>query len=80
MMYIVCQLMNNREKDDLRAIFMKLDTNGDGTLTKKELLEGYTKFYGNPERARAEVDDLMANADIDNNGSIDYSGSADCDN
>ncbi len=73
MMFIVSQLMTNKEKENLRAIFMALDKNGDGTLTKEELLEGYAKFYGNRERARAEVESLMAKADVDNNGSIDYS-------
>ena len=73
MMFIVAQLMTNKEKADLRSIFMSLDKNGDGTLTKDELLEGYAKFYKNRERARAEVEYLMANADVDGNGSMDYS-------
>jgi hypothetical protein len=43
-------------------------------LTQEELLEGYTKMYGNRERAIAEVNYMMVNADIDKNGTIDYSG------
>jgi len=74
MMFIVSQLMTKKEKDDLRLIFMALDKNGDGALTQEELLEGYTKLYGNKERAKAEVSYLMENADADNNGTIDYSG------
>ena len=50
-----------------------MDKNGDGSLTKEELLDGYTKLYGNRERAKNEVDSLMAIADVDNNGLIDYS-------
>ena len=73
MMYIASQLMNHKEKENLTAIFMSLDKNGDGSLTKEELLEGYTELYGNKERARNEVESLMAIADVDNNGLIDYS-------
>ena len=74
MMFIVSQLMTSKEKENMRSIFVSLDKNGDGTLTTEELMEGYIKFYGNKERARAEVEALMANADADNNGKIDYSG------
>jgi Ca2+-binding EF-hand superfamily protein len=74
MMFIVTQLMTNKEKESMRSIFTSLDKNGDGCLTKEELMEGYIQFYGNKEKARAEVESLMANADADNNGKIDYSG------
>ena len=73
MMFIASQLMTRKEKEELTAIFISLDKNGDGSLTKEELLEGYTKLYGNRERARNEVETLMAVADVDNNGLIDYS-------
>jgi len=74
MMFIVSQLMTKKEKDELAQIFLALDKNGDGTLTADELLEGYTKLYGNKERAISEVKYLMESADTDNNGTIDYSG------
>jgi len=73
MMFITTQLMSRKEKDNLTAIFLSLDKNGDGTLTKEELMEGYTRLYGNSERARIEVESLMNIADVDNNGTIDYS-------
>lgn len=73
MMFIVSQLMTSKEKENLTKIFVSMDKNGDGTLTKEELLEGYTKLYGNKEKARIEVKTLLANADTDNNGTIDYS-------
>ena len=74
MMFIVSQLMTKKEKEELAEIFTALDKNGDGKLTPDELLEGYTKLYGNKERAEGEVKYLMANADADNSGYIDYSG------
>ncbi len=80
MMYIVTQLMTKKEKKELSDIFVALDKNGDGTLTYDELLEGYKKLYKSDERAKAEVKYLMAAADVDNNGTIDYSGTSPQDN
>jgi calcium-dependent protein kinase len=73
MMFITTQLMSRKEKDNLTAIFLSLDKNGDGTLTKEELMEGYTRLHGNNESARIEVESLMDIADVDHNGTIDYS-------
>ena len=73
MSFIATQLMSHKEKAMLTKIIMNLDKNGDGILTNEELLEGYIKLYGNKERALAEVKSLMSNADIDGNGTIDYS-------
>lgn len=73
MMFITTQLMSHKEKENLTSIFFALDKDGDGTLTKEELMEGYAKLYKNRERAKCEVESLMAIADVDNNGTIDYS-------
>ena len=74
MMYIVSQFMTNEEREKLNLIFSALDSNGDGTLTQEELIEGYTKLYGDKSRAIAEVNCLMGTADVDGNGVIDYTG------
>lgn len=74
MMYIVSQLMNGLEKEELNEIFRNLDKNGDGKLSYDELMEGYTKLYKNKDRAIAEVNYLLSTADVDNNGVIEYSG------
>jgi len=37
----------NEEKEDLLKIFKALDANGDGKLTKQELLEGITAQSNN---------------------------------
>ena len=77
-MYMATQRMSHREQEQLKQIFVALDKNGDGVLTFEELLEGYTKLYNNPSRALAEVQALLANADADNNGTIDYTGMIFC--
>jgi calcium-dependent protein kinase len=66
--------MNKDEKDKLQQTFMALDKNADGKLSREELIEGYTEMNLDPERAVKEVDNIMANVDVDHNGYIDYSG------
>lgn len=36
------------EKKDLDKIFKAIDTDGDGTLTKEEILVGYEMHFGVP--------------------------------
>ena len=48
-----------------------MDTNNDGKLCRKELINGYRKLYG--DLAEEEVDRIMSVADIDGSGEIDYS-------
>ena len=55
----------------LREAFKKLDTNNDGVLSREELLQGYKESYG--EMAEVEVDRIMAVADADQNGYLEYS-------
>jgi calcium-dependent protein kinase len=69
--YISSQLSSSKERDDLKRIFQTLDKNGDGKLSKDELKEGYHSYFG------IDIDDdqlnkLIANIDVDNNGYIDY--------
>jgi len=77
-MYIVTQLISKKEHAKLRATFTSLDTNADGKLSREELLKGYEELYGNKQRAEQEVNTIMDNVDVDNSGSIDYSGTLRC--
>lgn len=63
--------MSNEEKEHLEKVFRALDKNGDGQLSKEEILEGYEEHFGMPINEE-EVDKMFTNIDIDGSGSIDY--------
>jgi len=71
-MYIMTQLMSGKEKDQLQKAFQAMDANHDGQLSKDELIEGYTKTYGNRAEAETIVEEIMKTADPDGNGVLDY--------
>lgn len=52
-------------------MFKSLDKDGDGHLSKEEILEGYEEHFGIPINEE-EVEKMMKNVDIDGNGTIDY--------
>ena len=67
--FIANQLSTSGETENLRRVFRTLDLNGDGKLSREELMQGYkTLNLASP----AEVDRIMAIADSDHNGYLDY--------
>ena len=72
--FIASQLATKNEKENIYKIFKNIDTDGDGTLSKEELIAGFSMIYGSEvENVEAEVDKIMKQVDIDNSGHIDYS-------
>ena len=69
--YIVNNLVSKKEKNKLLEVFQSFDTNKDGVLSKKEILNGYKKIMPF-EDATKEVEKIMNTVDIDGNGTIDY--------
>lgn len=59
------------ERSELMRIFKALDKNGDGKLTREELVDGYSRSVGITDN---EIDELMKKMDNDNSGSINYTG------
>lgn len=70
--FIASHLATKEEKRHLMETFKALDKNGDGTLSREEILEGYRQTMGE-EEAEAEVNRIMAMVDLDKSGEIDYS-------
>jgi len=64
-------LTNKDEKQELEKIFKLMDKDGNGTLDKQEVLEGYEEHFGIP-MTEDQVDEMFAAVDIDGNGCIDY--------
>mmetsp|Transcript_18756 Transcript_18756/g.13586 ORF Transcript_18756/g.13586 Transcript_18756/m.13586 type:complete len:97 (-) Transcript_18756:111-401(-) len=52
-------------------MFKQLDKNGDGMLSKQEILEGYEEVFG-ISIDEDEVDKIFSDIDLDKNGTIDY--------
>ncbi|CAD8108765.1 unnamed protein product [Paramecium sonneborni] len=70
--FMVNQMATSQEKQELLQQFQALDLNGDGRLSKDELIVGYSKVMSYTD-AELEVAKLMKYIDQDKNGSIDYS-------
>jgi len=45
--FIVSQLTTKKEQEELVNTFKAFDKNGNGTISKDELYEGYKEIYGN---------------------------------
>lgn len=52
--------------------FKDIDANGDGQLTRQELVLGYKKLFPH-EDPEAEVEKIMGLVDANNSGVLDYS-------
>lgn len=70
--YIGSQLISKSEKEKLGSVFKKLDKNGDGKLSREEILEGYETHFGRLLN-EDELDQLFNDVDTDKSGFIDYS-------
>jgi len=70
--YASGRFMTEEEEKKAREVFEMLDVNGDGQLSREELLEGYKIILNNPDEAQAYVDKVMSQLDMNNNGTIDY--------
>lgn len=74
MQLITVQVMGHHEKQKLSKEFKAIDKNGDGTLSKEELVECYMKVYQDEVKCNQVVDDLFGSADMNNSNGIDYTG------
>jgi len=69
--FLVSNLSSKEEKNQLLTTFQALDLNGDGRLSRDELINGYQKIMG-LTNVEEEVDAIMRAVDNNNSGSIDY--------
>jgi len=70
--FITTQLLSLQDTKDLREVFRLMDKNGDGRISKTELVEVYRETMP-PSEAEKAVNHIMARADTDGSGFMDYS-------
>jgi calcium-dependent protein kinase len=70
--FIASQLLSKNEKESLAKIFKALDKNGDGKLSKEEILDGYENYFGK-HLDHGDIEKMFDAIDIDQSGFIDYS-------
>ena len=74
--FIINQVITKEEQSELRKQFVEWDKNGDGVLSKEEILEGYRNAYGTVDPD--EVDNMIKSVDLDGNGVIDWNEFLNC--
>lgn len=74
MTFIACQVSSKEELDELKKTFAALDKDGNGALSKDELIKGYrdTMPTMDEEQIRKIVEDIMDQADVNNQGEINF--------
>ena len=70
--FITSQCLTVNDTKELKKLFLEIDTNGDGKLSKEELLRYYVNLMG-PDHSEEEAQKIMNEVDTDKNGFIDYS-------
>ena len=71
MAFIATQMLNTSQAASIKATFEQLDLDGDGRLSKQELLQAYSRVTSEAQ-AIFIVESLMQEVDADKNGFIDY--------
>jgi calcium-dependent protein kinase len=72
-MYLAVQI-SEKEIEDLRKIFVKLDVNGNGMISKEEMMIGleYLRKEVNANLNTADIEQIFIAMDFDNSGQVDY--------
>jgi calcium-dependent protein kinase len=70
--FIVALKTTSKELEELKQIFIKLDTSRDGTLSLQEIQEGMNLITGSDKGGMKDYVELMKSLDKDGDGSIDY--------
>ena len=73
--FFVNNFCNNsdEEKNEIMQVFQSLDLDGDGTLSKEELVTAYRKILGKNPEVEEKVEKILGSLDTNNNGNLDYS-------
>lgn len=72
--YITSQQMSKVEETHIRGIFDSFDKDGNGQLTKEELIDVLRYIHGESKQIYKDAEEIFKNIDLDNNGTIEYNG------
>ena len=67
--YLIQHFLNMNDAVELEQVFSDLDTSGDGTLSRDELIVGYRKYFG-ADYDEQRIDDMISMADSSGDGLI----------
>ncbi|CAG9325040.1 unnamed protein product [Blepharisma stoltei] len=67
--FITSQIFTAKDEANLVKIFKRVDKNGDGKLSRAELMEGYNELG---LTSPTDIEAIMKNCDTDNSGFIDF--------
>jgi len=70
---VIAQTVKESEIADLRATFKSMDTNNDGTLTVKEMLDAFAASKDSMGLREEDFKAIISGIDTDGSGKIDYS-------
>eukprot|EP00828_Plagiopyla_frontata_P034675 TRINITY_DN4518_c1_g2_i1.p3 TRINITY_DN4518_c1_g2~~TRINITY_DN4518_c1_g2_i1.p3 ORF type:complete len:175 (+),score=15.75 TRINITY_DN4518_c1_g2_i1:312-836(+) len=70
--FIATAILTQNEKTEAMKAFQSMDKNGDGLLSKQELIEGFIKLYRNKNLAEQAVENIMKQFGLANDENIDY--------
>jgi len=71
--YLVHNFSQTEDVQEACKLFNKIDINGDGKITKDELIKGFQQFLEvSPDSIVDDVDKIFRNIDSDNNGFIEF--------
>jgi len=69
--FLVTYLASQEEKSELLKTFQMLDANGDGKLTREEIIDGFQRILES-ENPEEDADAILRQLDNNNSGTIDY--------
>ena len=69
--YLATQVISTEEHRILKSDFQSIDKNGDGKLSRQELLDQYAKTMSIEDTKHA-VENIMLEVDTDHSGEIEY--------
>jgi len=73
MAFILNQTQSLEEMDELRQLFITLDTSNDGLLTVQEIHDGLNSIMGVVKGNMKHFEHILVDLDKDCNGVVDYS-------